>query len=391
MTKIFIDTNIFLGLYESSKDTIEIFKDIEKLQSKLVFSRQVYDEFLRNRDQILRRLIHGIETVNKVEMHSTSLIQSSTEYKQLKEIKTEFNKINQSLIQKIKEMSVDNSKDTIFSQFTQLYNSTDVMRIERSDTLIHRAFFRKLAGNPPISSKKDTIGDEIIWESLLEHVADDLILISRDSTYKEYSTFLTDEYRNRTKKSLFIVETLSDALKYVGEEPSDKLVQFEEEQKKYTYRAVPEISDTLKRLSSLSENIDRSYLVNLGSIAKTMDRSYLTTLDKIAEMADRSYLTTLDNIAEMADRSYFTTLDNIAKAMDVSPAFKFNNMVERMDISARRFSYPAIRGDFDTIEQLERSVEEDPEECTPNEPSHKKDCTKEGTQVATRTDEDTEH
>lgn len=199
MTKIFMDTNIFLGLYESSKDTIEIFKDIEKLQSKLVFSRQVYDEFLRNRDQILRRLINGLETVNKVEMHSTSLIQSSTEYKQLKEIKTDFNKVNQSLIQKIKEMSVDNSKDPIFSQFTQLYNSTSVMRIERSDTLIHRAFLRKLAGNPPISSKKDTIGDEIIWESLLEHVVDDLILISRDSTYKEYSTFLIDEYRNRTK------------------------------------------------------------------------------------------------------------------------------------------------------------------------------------------------
>lgn len=81
---------MFLGLYESNKDTIEIFKDIEKLESKLVFSRQVYDEFLRNRDRILRKLRHDIETVNKIGMHSTSLIKSATEYEQLKKNKNRF-------------------------------------------------------------------------------------------------------------------------------------------------------------------------------------------------------------------------------------------------------------------------------------------------------------
>jgi hypothetical protein len=59
----------------------------------------------------------------------------------LKKIKTDFNKINQSLIQKIEEITVDSSKDPIFSQFIRLYNSTSVMRIEKSETLIQRAFF----------------------------------------------------------------------------------------------------------------------------------------------------------------------------------------------------------------------------------------------------------
>ena len=391
MTKIFIDTNVFLGLYESNKDTIEIFKDIEKLKSKLVFSRQVYDEFLRNRDRILRKLRYNIETINKIGMHSTSLIQSSAEYEQLKKIKRDFSKINQSLIQKIEEMIVDSSKDPIFSQFTQLYNNTSVMRIEKSDTLIQKAFFRKLAGNPPISSKKDTIGDEIIWESLLEHVTDDLILISRDSTYKEYSTFLTDEYLNKTKKSLFIVETLSEALKYVGEEPSDKLVQFEEEQRNHIHYTVSDMSDTLERLSSLAGAIDRSYVASLGSIAETMGRTHIAGLDGLVEAMDRSHIAGLGNLAEtMMDRSYAASLSNIAKAMDVSPAIRLSDMIERTDMSVRNFDYLPMGCDSETNEWLERNVNGDQEECISDKPSRKKDYTAEGTQVETKTDKDVE-
>jgi len=364
MTKIFIDTNIFLGLYQSNNDPIEIFNDIEKLKSKLVFSRQVYDEFLRNRDPILRRLIHEIEKTNKVGMHSTSLIQSSTEYEQLKMVKADFSKINRSLIQKIEEMSADSSKDPVLSQFVRLYYSTSVTRIEKNDTLIHRAFLRKLAGNPPVSSKKDTIGDEIIWESLLEHVTDDLILISRDDTYKEYSTFLIDEYQSKTKKSLFIVKTLSDALKHVGEEPSDKLVQFEEEQKKYICYTASAMSDTLERVSRLAE---------------TMDRSYITSLGSIAEMGG----------------SYAASLSSIAKAMDVSPFVRLSDIIETTDMSVGRFSSismeNAMENDFGTDERPEKSVNGDEEECIPDKPSREKNYTEKRTPVETKADEDIEY
>lgn len=419
MTKIFIDTNIFLGLYESNKDTIEIFKDIEKLKSKLVFSRQVYDEFLRNRDRILRKLKNNIETINKIGMHSTSLVQSSTEYEQLKKIKTDFIKINQSLIQKIEEMIVDSSKDPIFSQFTQLYNITSVMRIEKSDTLIQKAFFRKLAGNPPISSKKDTIGDEIIWESLLEHVTDDLILISRDNTYKEYSTFLIDEYRNKTKKSLFIVETLSEALKYVGEEPSDKLVQFEEEQKNHIHHTATDMSNTLERLSSLAGAIDRSHiasLASLGSIAKTMDRTHIAGLGSLVEAMDRSHIASLGSIAETMDRthiaglsslveeankSYMASLGSIAeaterwnslvRAMDIPPFMRQSEIVERLlDSPIRDLNYLSSEYDSNTSEWFEGDVNENQEESAPDESSRKKDHTAEETQVETKADKDIE-
>lgn len=231
MTKILIDTNIFLGLYESNKDTVDIFKDIGKIKTKLVLPQQIYDEFLRNRDQILRKLIKDIDDANKKGMHLTALIRHSAEYKPLNDAKKKLSEMNDTLIQKIEEMISDPTKDPIFSRFTKLYKSKQVTTIDRSDALIQKAFFRKLSGNPPISPKQDSIGDEIIWESILEHVNDNLILVTRDGTYKAHSTFLTEEYRERTGRSLSIFDKMSDALKKVGEAPSDKLVQFEEEQR----------------------------------------------------------------------------------------------------------------------------------------------------------------
>ena len=89
MTKILIDTNIFLGLYESNEDTVDIFKDIEKIKTKLVIPQQIYDEFLRNRDRILRTLIQNIKNANQKGMHLTALIRHLAEYESLKNAKRE--------------------------------------------------------------------------------------------------------------------------------------------------------------------------------------------------------------------------------------------------------------------------------------------------------------
>ncbi|HQE50232.1 MAG TPA: PIN domain-containing protein [Fervidobacterium sp.] len=411
MTKIFIDTNIFLGLYESNEDTIEIFKDIEKVKDKLVFPRQVYDEFLRNRDQKLRRLKSNIKTNYKIEMHPTSLVRSSTEYNQLEKIKEDCIKVKKSLIQKIEEMIVDSSKDPIFSQFIQLYNSASVMKIERSDALIQKAFFRKLTGNPPISSKKDSVGDGIIWESLLEHVTDDLILISRDGDFKDYSTFLIDEYRSKTEKSLFIVETLSEALKYVGEEPSDKLVQFEEEQKKRILYMATDLSDTLEGLNSLARAIDWSHFAGLSSLAEEVNKSYVASLGSVAETAARwnslaraidwSHFAGLSSLAEKVNKSYVASLgsvaetaarwNSLARAMDISPFMRQSDMVERLlDSPSRNLNYLSTGYDSETSEWLEGDVNENQEESAPDESSQKKDYTTEETQVETKADKDIE-
>jgi len=75
--------------------------------------------------------------------------------------------------------------------------------------------------------RKDTVGDELIWEMILDRVHDDLILVSRDTTYRNHVTFLTREYREGTGCRLGIEGNISVALQQMGVEPSGALLRIE--------------------------------------------------------------------------------------------------------------------------------------------------------------------
>ena len=321
MTKILIDTNIFIGLYESNKDSIEIFQDIDKIKHQLVFSNQIYDEFLRNRDIVLQRLITQIKNINKVGMHSTSLISNTPEYIELKSIKNSFKGVTKDIITKIEKMIDDTDNDQIFCSFIKLYTDENVQIIERNDTLIHKAFYRKLTGNPPISNKTDTIGDEIIWESLLDNLDEDLIIISRDSTYKEHSTFLKEEYRVKTQKSLTICENLSDAFDLIGEEVSLQLLEFDEELKchkdienyatilkSYLFSCTID-QDAFNNLKSLCE-VDQDAFNNLKSFCK-VDQDAFNNLKSFCKV-DQDAFNNLKSLCEV-DQDAFNNLKSLCK------------------------------------------------------------------------------
>ena len=228
MTKILIDTNIFLGFYQAHSDTIKLFQEIKKIKNRLIFSDQIFDEFIRNRDVVLRRLVKDVDK-NKLSIPSSSLIQHLEEYSELKSVKSDYEKTSKKLKKRIEKMIEDPLEDPIYSIFIELYQDENVQKIKKDEEIIHLAHCRKLCGNPPISDKKDTIGDEIIWESILSNIDDNLIIVSRDSTYKDHDTFLREEYKNKTNKSLRICEDLSEAFDLIGTEPSDAVKSFDGE------------------------------------------------------------------------------------------------------------------------------------------------------------------
>ncbi|MCE5339133.1 MAG: hypothetical protein LLF90_10680 [Methanomicrobiaceae archaeon] len=91
-----------------------------------------------------------------------------------------------------------------------------------------RAHRRKLLGNPPKSTGADTIGDELIWETLLLNLEEDLIFITRDRTYRHHTAYLVQEVPGEDRRGgLTITEHISGALKLVGRPPSPALVWFE--------------------------------------------------------------------------------------------------------------------------------------------------------------------
>ena len=91
-----------------------------------------------------------------------------------------------------------------------------------------------LIGNPPIDDEKNTIGDQIIWETLISNLEDDLIFITFDKTYEKHISFLKNEYNKKLGKKLSITEEVSFALSEIGEKPSKELINFEKYDKRLT-------------------------------------------------------------------------------------------------------------------------------------------------------------
>jgi hypothetical protein len=99
---------------------------------------------------------------------------------------------------------------------------------------ISNAQTRKLLGNPPSSPDKHTIGDEVIWELLLTNLHDDLIVVTRDSTYEQNMPLLKQEYQQTTggHKLLLVAKNLSEAVATIGKQPAPELIEAEQKEQK---------------------------------------------------------------------------------------------------------------------------------------------------------------
>lgn len=248
MTKIFIDTNIFVGLYQSNQNAVDAFKDIFKLKSNLILTDQVYDEFIRNRDGQLQTII---KTLNSIKYPSSSPTIHLKEFFNLKEA-------NESLIKKLQEADTD--RDQFYNLFLELYNDSEITKYERNEEIIKKAYNRKLIGNPPVSDKL-TIGDEVNWEIILSNLKDDLVIVTKDGTYNKHITFLKNEFKLRTNKELFIEEKISSALKKIGEISSDELNELEKEPKEKL------------SISDASENRPQIFMVTPDSSGNILKRT----------------------------------------------------------------------------------------------------------------------
>lgn len=263
MHQVFIDTNIFLGLYETNNNNIDnIFADISKLKSTLVFSEQVYDEFLRNRDSILQKEIKSCEK-NKVELHTTALINHLDHFNELNKLKKQYKDENKKLIESLKTIQSNTDDDPILKGFLSIYNDDQVKRFERTKEIIRKARTRLLIGNPPIDKKKGTIGDQIIWETLLEKVTDDLIFVTEDKTYSEHKSFIEREFLRGKDTKVHITDKVSFALCKIGEVPSQELKDFENSRAYNNFLNENEVKDLRSHFAIEGLEISNSELYEL--------------------------------------------------------------------------------------------------------------------------------
>ena len=285
--KIFIDTNIFHGLYESNNHNVsKIFEDISKFKNKLVFSEQVYDEFLRNRDQILQQQINLCNS-NRVELHTTALINHLDEYEGLLSLKKQFKKANIELIEKLKKIKNDTSEDPVLQHFLSIYSDKKVQIFPRTQEIIERANTRMLIGNPPIEKRKSTIGDQVIWETLLENLNDDLIFVTEDKTYSNHKLFIETEYFTRNGKKVKIIDKVSVALKLIGETPSQELIEFEKTQKYKDFIEEDEVKDLLDHFKIVEIEISNEKLYNIFKASNDDYYKFMELIGVTSEIEER--------------------------------------------------------------------------------------------------------
>lgn len=227
MTVVCVDTNLFLELYESYENPGEIFADIGALAEHLVFPDIVIDEFLRNRSRVLDRIADDIRKRETGEVRLPSIIRENPRTAEFQRVGEAYNQVIGALCNDIEDMIADPAADPVARAFTDLSGEPAVRVFHRTEELVARAHRRKLLGNPPKSTGKDTIGDELIWETLLSNLDEDLIFVTRDRTYRYHTAYLVQEYRERTGGVLTITDRVSDALALVGRPPSPALVRFE--------------------------------------------------------------------------------------------------------------------------------------------------------------------
>jgi predicted nucleic acid-binding protein len=215
MTHIYIDTNVFLDFYQSATDRLKVFKDLHARAERILVTEQTVAEFRRNRVALLVDLAANIKKTSNVQIFTTAVVRELPEFQEWKKSRDSAREIAERMAEELMRWTLDSSTDLVHSEFEELIKSCQYIRT--SEGAITRAHRRKLIGQPPTSPDKHTIGDELIWESLLEGAKGDLVVVSRDKTFLENQALLKEEFDEPGNRSLVLVtRVLSEALERAG-------------------------------------------------------------------------------------------------------------------------------------------------------------------------------
>lgn len=250
---IFIDTNIYCGLFLGSEEfSDEFFKLISNLAEKtgtsLLMPQQVKDEIERNyidewfvkSENSLKNKIKNLDArTNKLDLEYASYSKSAVSRIKKDIQKEKKNILKQMGISRKQFLSPRSSARVKLNKLLKI-----IEPIEDTQEICEKAFYRRQKGNPP-KDREDKLGDKIIWESLLDYLNKKskekpiLIFVARDnnawksevSSKLEFNLWLQKEYKQKTSGKVILVENLSQIPGLMPEE-QQKIKEEEEKEKK---------------------------------------------------------------------------------------------------------------------------------------------------------------
>ena len=261
MIYLFIDTNIYLKLYEFHKNELyklhELNKNVSEGKIELILPEQVKDEVKRRREKILKTTLELLErSIPSFPIcpiyHDFPEVKTITNLERVLQAKTKV------LIDKLKKQirSKTLNADSIIKD---LFSKATLLKL--TDEIYTKAKRRFERGNPP--GKSGSYGDAINWETLLQYVPEkeDLFFVGGDIDFvspldKNYfSEFLTDEWYSEKKSKIHYFEYITKFLRNEYPEVKIRKSDIENEKKINVLRAYSD-----EQLRELSERARRNLL-----------------------------------------------------------------------------------------------------------------------------------
>lgn len=209
--KIYVDTNWFLSFYQGVQDRDATLKKLREHTDLFVLTHQNIVEFRRNRGRLLKALRQKVLESTTIKPYTTGLTRGMPEHTTLVEAVAGVAKAAKTLAARIDGIDAG-VEDPVMDAFDYLVSKCQILDV--TDAIVERAHRRKLRGIPPSSNKRQTIGDEIIWECLLEGCVEDLAVVSLDGDFIDNQEVLAHEFEaHKSHRNLvYVGERLSDAL-----------------------------------------------------------------------------------------------------------------------------------------------------------------------------------
>lgn len=219
---LYIDANIFLDFFHLTSTDIEELRKLTALikEDKIILymPEQTCFEISRNRDS---KIADALEKFKKdtgaFRVNFPAFTKSHEEYEQIRELLKEANKKHSSLYSKVSEIAEDNELDAD-KLIAELIETAKFSKT--TSDVFGKAIERFRKGNPP-GKDKNTVGDEINWETLKIEVPDnnDLFLVSKDRDYKsslgtgKVNSFLASEWQHEKGGEIHFYESLTEFFK----------------------------------------------------------------------------------------------------------------------------------------------------------------------------------
>jgi predicted nucleic acid-binding protein len=217
---VFIDTNIYLKFYHYSNAELEELKKlivlIEEGEVKLFITRQVINEYTRNRET---KIADALKTFREEKLNGAfpAFFKEYEEFDNMRKAVNDYQKNKKNLLDKI-VIEIDNHALKADSIMNELIVTAGV--VEQDNEIIQDAKQRFDLGNPP--GKNNSYGDALNWLTLMRkiNIGEDLHFLSDDKDFfseidnTKFNNYLLREWRLLKASNLYFFKSLPDFFKH---------------------------------------------------------------------------------------------------------------------------------------------------------------------------------